>query len=115
MSAERTDLYCEQGATFSRLITLPFSITGYTLRGQIRTEAHKTLVETFTCTAASVSSFTIALTAAETAVIPTTGRRFSDVTRYVYDVEVLAPGGAVTRVIYGYFIVSPGITRTAEP
>lgn len=122
MAAAKLNLYCEQGATFSRTLTLtPGDLTGYAARGQVRDPETGAKVVDLTCSVLTVtededtgvftSTFTVGLTSAQTAALTTRrGYRWSDVTRYTYDVEVYL-STTVQRVINGDFVVSPEATK----
>lgn len=116
MPATRKRLLIEQGATWSQALRAvdvagaAVNLTGYTVRMQIR-EPFEGLAlggllatPTATVTAAATGDFTVSLTAAET----------EDLTPgpYVYDIEIVAPGGAVDRIFAGDVDVEPEVTRT---
>lgn len=118
MAAAVVNLYCEQGATLYREVTVAGNAyTGYTARGQVRDVCSGGKVVDLTCTVTSDTStalvFTIALTAAQTALLTAPGNRYSNVTRYCYDVELVKAGATpvVLRLFNGDFIVSPESTK----
>ena len=102
----------DQGASFASVITvngpdgLPFNLTGYTVRGQIRKTYTSTTAVTFTAAVQSAVDGTIrlTLTAAQT--------RAMKAGRYLFDVEIVETAtGAVTRVVEGQVEVNPRITQ----
>lgn len=121
MSAAKVTLYCEQGATFLRTVTLDgVDLEGATPRGTVRSlnPNQTALALDFTCTItnAAAGEFTFSLTADETSLIYTTGQQFSEITRYAYSLELLdADGVKVTRLLNGDFVVSPSDVRLGEP
>lgn len=119
MAAGVLDLYIEQGATFTRTITLesapatPIDLTGYTARGKIKTGATATTsVADFVCTISAplTGVIIVSLTSTITAGIPTTGDKYSSLAKYYYDIEIES-GGVVTRILNGQVTVSPEVTK----
>ena len=113
MSAGLLNILVEQGATFSKTLTIyssgttPLNLTGKTLRGKMRYKHQDaSACATFTFTAANQSTnpgvVTMALSATETDAITQT--------RAVYDVE-LVDGTTVTRLLEGQVFVSLNATR----
>lgn len=113
MAAGLLNILVEQGATFSRTLTVystgttPLNLTGKTLRGQLRRNlADAAPAGTFTFTLANqstnpgVATWTMAATA--TALLPAQTLR--------YDVE-LVDGTTVTRILEGEAFVSGEVTR----
>lgn len=108
------DLYVPQGATFDRTLTLeldgePVNLTGYTAAMDVRKE-YESVTATLELTNLSgiqlggnTGTITIGITASQTAAIIAGN--------YKYDLELTAPDGTVTRLIYGDFIVSREVTR----
>ena len=124
MPAGIADLLIQQGETFTRIITLkdnqvvpvPINLTGYTARASIRTTADATTVTaTFLCTFDPdrlTGRITISLTDAETSLLPTVGKTdYSKLAKYTWDMEIVSPGGIVTRILNGTITVSPEVTR----
>lgn len=113
MAAGLLNILVEQGATFSRTLTVystgttPLNLTGKTLRGQMRKNLTDTTVAgTFTFTLANQTTSpgvaTWIMAAADTALLtPQTLR---------YDVE-LVDGTTVTRILEGEAFVSGEVTR----
>jgi hypothetical protein len=112
---DKVSLTCKQGATFTRRITYKsngviVNLTGYTARMQVRPSyAYESSVLTVDLTTGSgititgaIGAIDLAITAGVTAAI-TAGN-------YVYDLEVVAPNGTVTRLLEGPFIVTPEVT-----
>ena len=113
MAAGLLNILIEQGATFTRTLTVYSSgttglnLTGKTLRGQLRKNlADTTAAGTFTFTAAdqgtSPGVVTWIMSASDTANLPAQTLR--------YDVE-LVDGTTVTRILEGEAFVSGEVTR----
>ena len=122
MLAGTYNITCEQGSTFSRIITveypdpddastmLPYDFTGYTARMQIRRtiESSVVMIELTTenggiaYTDAANGELTVTMTAVQTAALETSG---------VYDLEVINAGGQVSKLIKGTFTLLPEVTR----
>lgn len=122
MLAGTYNITCEQGSTFSRVITveypdpddastmLPFDFTGYTGRMQIRRtiESSTFMIELTTAnggvayTDAASGELTISMTAVQTAALTTSG---------VYDLEIINSTGEVSKLIKGAFTLLPEVTR----
>ena len=116
------NITCEQGSTFSRIITveypdptdestmLPFDFTDYTARMQIRRtiESSVAMIELttenggITITDEENGELTVYMTDAETAALETSG---------VYDLEVINDSGEVSKLIKGAFTLLPEVTR----
>jgi len=113
------DIFANQGATFRRTITLKdqngitIDLTGSQFAGQVRrrkdssgiavsmafqTNTEKTSVEV-SISAAALSTMACGLTPEDPD------------SRYVYDIEWTRPGGDVTRIMEGRFILSKEVTR----
>ena len=108
--ATKANLIVDQGATFSTSITLtddednPVDLTNYTGAAQIRKHYTSSGYTPFTVTlGGTTGSITLALTA------NATGNLVAG--RYVYDCEITANTGAVTRAAEGIITVSPQVTR----
>jgi hypothetical protein len=112
MPAAYSNLYIEQGTSFSTTITVDdvygdvYNLTNYTARGQIRKShysANTTAV--FTTSVNPVTgSISLSLTAAVTANIAPG--------RYVYDTIIReSANNTTTRILEGIFEVSPAVTR----
>lgn len=116
MPAGGYDMLCEQGATFVRQFKwtdeneVPIDLTGYSARMQVRTavKASEVVVELTTANGQIVlypaeGKIELSMTATVTAALPDK--------RCVYDLEVVAPSGTVTRLLQGAFVISPEVTR----
>ena len=103
-----------QGATFDLSLTwnvnsLPVNLTGYTSRMQVRSSfASDTAILNLT----SGSGITLGGTAG-TILINATATTTAGVAtgQYVYDLELVSGGSAVTRLIQGTFLVDPEVTK----
>ena len=113
MAAAELNLYIEQGATFSRLLTVeaspgsPLDLTGMTAQAQIRYQIQSSdVAATFTCTVLDQTTNTgeirLELTAAETALLTQPNA--------AYDVE-LVDGATITRLLEGQVFISSNVTR----
>jgi len=111
MAAAKHNLIIDQGSDFSLKITLKqnninlTTLTGYTLRSQIRTsKTAPAIAASFTGTAIDDTKgiFMISLTAAASAAM-TPGT-------YYYDVEIYK-GAYVTRLLEGKVTITPEVTR----
>ena len=114
MSAGEYDIICEQGATFSRTLTVEDSsgvvrnLSSFSGKMQVRKRVSSTdtLVELSTTngkmTLNASGEISLSLTATETAAIASSG---------VYDLEITSAGGAVERVVEGDFNLIPEVTR----
>lgn len=119
------DIYCDQGATFRRVITWkdsdgdPVDLSGYVARMMVRT-AYGASSPTISLSS-SVSGITLSPTAGQITIeitadatsgitMPSAGG-VTDAWDGVYDLEMVAPTGDVTRLLEGRFIVSPEATR----
>lgn len=122
MAAGRYDFVIEQGTTFSKQITwkdssgVAINLTGYTITGKIkRKPSDITALASFTCTLANQGSspgvFTIALTATQTAALPTSKdvSRDKESVACVYDIKA-QNGSTVYRLIEGVVNISPGVS-----
>ena len=124
MGAANLDLTIDQGATFSRTLTLKdaqgvkLDLTGWTFRGQVRTSlAAVSSLASFSFAVANQTTnpgeVSFGLTAATTAGIPAT--QPSDPSRpdtvYIYDIEGVDAATTVYRLLQGQVYVSPEVTR----
>tara|TARA_B100001094_G_C18190622_1_gene806924 strand:+ start:1326 stop:1670 length:345 start_codon:yes stop_codon:yes gene_type:complete len=114
MAAGAYDITCEQGATFSRSLTVKDSngdarnLSGFTARMHVRrtVSSSSTLITLTTennrITLNSSGQITLSISAADTAAITDGG---------VYDLEIISSGGAVERVVEGNFYLDLEVTR----
>lgn len=113
MPAAYSNLYLEQGTTFSTTITIDdvygeiFDLTGYVARSQIRKSYYSSSPTAEFATNINTINGTISLSlsAEQTANIAAG--------RYVYDTIITTDNGgnSVTRVLEGILDVSPMVTR----
>jgi hypothetical protein len=109
--ATYSNIYIDQGSTYSSVIDvngsngLPFNLTGYQSRGQIRKSySASTKIDFVTnINDPATGKVNISLTATQT--------RAMKPGRYVYDVEVYNSGGNVIRISEGQVEISPATTR----
>jgi len=110
------NISCDQGATFSRVITWtdsarsPYNITGYTARMHVRPNvtANTTAITLTTengriALGGTAGTVTLTIAATDTANL-TAGL-------YVYDLELVSSANVVTRLIEGNFNVKAEVTR----
>jgi hypothetical protein len=116
MAAATYNFEIEQGTTLTKIfvwktnLSNPINITGYTSRMQIRSSVKSTdlLLELNTennriILGGTAGTVTLALTATTTAAITWV--------KGVYDLELVSPGGVVTRLLQGEILVSKEVTR----
>ena len=106
---------CEQGSTFSRVVSYqgsegaPVNLSGYTARMQVRATAEDGAVLLSLTTenggitlGTTAGTVTLLATATQTAAMPAG--------ELVYDIELVA-GAVVTRLLQGCFVVDAEVTR----
>lgn len=101
----------DQGSDFRTRLTLendddtPMNLTGFTVYSQFRKSYSSSTAYTFTCTIINAVAGIVEL--------ELTGAASSNIKpgRYLYDVEVVAPGGSKTRVVEGIITLNPEITK----
>jgi len=111
MAAGTYNFILEQGATFNRILTLKennsaMNLSGYSVASKMRsTHDSGTVAGTFTCTIsnASAGEITMQMTNSTTASL--------EEGMYVYDLEITASSGTVTRIMEGSVTVNPEVTR----
>lgn len=111
----RLDLTCDQGATFTRVLTwldddgIAVNLAGYTARMQVRSD-HESATVLLSLTTenggitlgGSAGTVTLSATATATAALESG--------EHVYDLELVS-GAVVTRLMQGCFVVDPEVTR----
>jgi hypothetical protein len=108
--AIKANLVVDQGTTFTATIDLTdpsgvvFNLTNYTVAAQMRKNYTSSTATTFVANHTGAGGEINLLLSANTTSVLAPGR-------YLYDVEITSPGGAVTRVVEGIVTVTPGITR----
>jgi hypothetical protein len=106
-----SNLYVDAGSTYSNIITVSASngqaldLTGYTVASQMRKSYGSSTVYNFTSSIynAALGKVRLQLTDIQSQTIPAG--------RWLYDVEIRSPSGAVTRVVEGIVTVNPQITQ----
>ncbi len=102
----------DQGSTWSKQITVyetdgttVQNLTGYTVASQLRKNYTSTAYTTINATNNSPTSgiIVMSLTATQTAALKSG--------RYVYDLQITAADGTVTRVIEGVITLRPEVTK----
>ena len=114
MSAGAYDITCEQGATFSRTLTVKDSsgavrdLSTYTARMQVRRtqSSSSTLIELTTengrISLNSSGQVALSISATDTASLSDRG---------IYDLELISSGGDVERLVEGNFTLALEVTR----
>ena len=111
MAAGTYNFILEQGATFTRTLTVQenssaMDLTGYSVASKMRsTHDSSTVVGTFTCTISNATGGVIVMNMTST----TTGAIEEGM--YVYDIEITSSTGTVTRLMEGNVTVNPEVTR----
>ena len=112
MPAGYSDLYLEQGTTFTTNLTLddnygnPYNLNGFSIKSQARRSyysANATVTFTSSIYDAANGIIQLSANAATTSNIPAG--------KLVYDVLITDPSHTVTRVLEGQILVSPTVTR----
>jgi hypothetical protein len=115
MAAGTLDFTIEQGATFNLLLTwkindVAVNLTGYTARLAARVDVEDTeTVLTLTTENGGITlggalgTISLDRTAAQTTLLPAG--------TYVYDLELIASNGTVTRLVQGELDISAEVTR----
>lgn len=111
--ATYSNIYIDQGSSYSSIIDvkdvngLPYNLTGYTPRAQIRKSYSSSNAVQFATSingnAPLSGAVSLSLTAIQT--------RAMKPGRYVYDVEIFNDGGHVMRIAEGQVEISPASTR----
>jgi len=116
--AGKYKIICEQGATLRRTLGIatagntpvPWVLTGYSARMQVRSaiEAPTVVIELTTTNGrlaigSTPGQLLLVVSATDTAALTAAS--------YVYDLEVEAPSGEVTRLLEGAFVVKRNVTR----
>lgn len=102
-----------QGDTLSnapvwKINSTPVNVTGYSAKMQVRRAVDGSLVVELSSANGRIAvgttdgKFTLALTAGETAALPTG--------QFLYDLEVTAPDATVTTLLHGGFTINPQVT-----
>ncbi len=115
MAAGTLDLSIEQGSTYNLVLTwkvdgTAVNLTNYTARLQARVDVEDTeTVLSMTTSGGGITlggvlgTITLDQTATQTALLPAG--------TYIYDLEMVAGSGTVTRLVQGELIVSAEVTR----
>jgi len=114
MAAGTLDFTIEQGATFNLLLTWKIdgtavNLTNYTARLQARVDVDSTTTVLSLTTGAGITlggvlgTISLDQTAAQTTALPAG--------QYIYDLELIAGSGSVTRLVQGELNISAEVTR----
>ena len=114
MAAGTLNFTIEQGATFNLLLTwkvngTPVDLTNYTARLQARVDVEDSEIILSLTNGAGITlggvagTISIDQTAVQTTVLPSG--------TFVYDLELVAGSGSVTRLVQGELLISPEVTR----
>lgn len=108
--AQKANIVIDQGATYITTIDVtdddgtPIDLTNYSAAAQMRKHFSSISYIQFTTNVGGINGgVTLSLTANQTANIAAG--------RYVYDCELTAPDGTVSRIIEGIVTVTPNVTR----
>jgi hypothetical protein len=125
MTAGVKDFTIEQGSAFSRVLTwkdeneAAINLTGYTARMYIKEKYSDTdsLLQLTTANSritlgGAAGTITLSVLAADTATLEANAQ-VNKITgdKYVYDLELISAGGAVTRLLHGNIIVTDEVTK----
>lgn len=108
-----SNIVIDQGTSFSAEIDVSdnegniLNLTGYTAAGQMRRTYSSTTATDFTAVVSSALEGTVKIS------LTPTQTNSLKAGRYVYDVEITAADGAITRVVEGQVEVTPGVTRAS--
>jgi hypothetical protein len=111
MAAGTYNFILEQGATFTRTLTVQenssaMNLSGYSVASKMRsTHDSGTVVGTFSCTISNASGGVIVMNMNNST---TAGIEEG---MYVYDIEITSSAGTVTRLMEGSITVNPEVTR----
>jgi hypothetical protein len=114
MTPGKLNFTCPQGSTFERTLTYkldndPVNIFGYSARLQVR-EFHYS--KDFVLSLVDGNGITLGASAGTIDILVDSEDTTNIVPgNYVYDLELVAPNGSVSRLIEGKFIVTPEVTR----
>lgn len=106
-----SNIYLDQGADYSSIITLtasnnlPLDLTDYTVDSQMRKSYSSSQYYTFTCTVVDAQEGKIRLQ------MPAATSENIKPGRWLYDIEITHTEGARKRVVEGVVVVTPQITR----
>jgi predicted MFS family arabinose efflux permease len=115
MAAGTLDLSIEQGATYNLVLTwkvngVAVNLTNYTARLQARVDVEDTEVVLSLTTSnggitlgGALGTISLDQTATQTTALPAG--------TYIYDLEMVAGSGTVTRLVQGELVVSAEVTR----
>lgn len=110
--APKANIVIDQGSTFETVITLTsetnleLNIENHTFRGQIR--KHFTSSNAYNFTITKITPYTAGIISIGLDANTTSSMEMG---RYMYDVEMVSPGGNVTRIVEGIATVTPEVTR----
>jgi hypothetical protein len=115
-SSDVYNITVTQGDTLSRVLTwttnakVPYNLTGYTAKMQVRSSANSDVVvlelsttNTYIVLGGVAGTITLNLPAANMSVI--------NAGQYVYDLELVSGGGQKTTIVEGNFKVKAQVTR----
>ena len=111
MAAGTYNFIIEQGATFTRQLTVKennsaLNLTGYSVASLMRsTHDSSTVAGTFTCTISNAVGGII-----DMSMNPTVTGAIEE-GMYVYDMEITSGSGSRTRLLQGEVTVNPEVTR----
>ena len=107
--ATKLNLFIDQGTDFATTIEVadeegvPIDLSTYTGRAQMRKHYTSTVYHSFTVSGNASGVITVSMNAATTANIAGG--------RYVWDLEMVATGNVVSRIVEGIVTINPEVTR----
>lgn len=107
--AQKVNLVIDQGTTFVTTLTVnddagvPIDLSTYSASAQIRKHYTSSNAVSFSVTANSSGVIALTLNSNATSNLAAG--------RYVYDVELVAPGNTTSRIVEGIVTVTPQVTR----
>ncbi len=107
--ATKLNLFIDQGTDFATTIEVadeegvPINLSTYTGRAQMRKHYTSTAYNSFTVSGNANGVITVSMNAATTANIAGG--------RYVWDLEMVATGNVVSRIVEGIVTINPEVTR----
>lgn len=107
--AQKVNLVIDQGSTFNTTFDIKddagaaIDFTGYTGSAQIRKHYTSSNAVNFTVSANSSGVIILSLSSNATSNL--------SAGRYVYDVEMTAPGNTISRIVEGIVTITPQVTK----
>lgn len=115
MAAGVYNIIVEKGSTFELPVTVTMVLTGYSARMQIKDKVGGTSTADLTTANGGLTISVGSTDSTITVLIPAaTSAAWADTfVKGVYDLEIVAPSGRVTRLLKGSVAVDPEVTTIA--